>query len=180
MRKHGIFALIVGLAGLAGLATWASTNARIAGSLGDANGELAAAAMGDGLVMPSYNPSRGRLLFARKGCMVCHSVNGVGGEDAPPLDAATMPLPMNPFDFAAKMWRGADAMIYLQREELGEQIELNGEELADIVAFIHDEEEQQIFSMDDVPASIRNLMLHMDDESLDHEEHEEGEHDPVS
>src|SRR3546814_13658069 len=77
-------------------------------------------------MMPSMEAAVGRQLFASKGCGVCHSGNGVGGEDAPPLDASTMSMPMNPFEFAARMWRGAEAMVALQREELGEPIELTG------------------------------------------------------
>ena len=134
-------------------------------------------AMGEGLMMPSFDAARGRKLFASKGCVVCHSVNGVGGEDAPPLDAATMERPMNPFEFAAKMWRGADAMIYLQREELGEQIELTGDELSDIIAFSHSLEEQRKFTMDDVPLNIQRSMHHQDEEPHEEadEEHEEEE-----
>ena len=73
--------------------------------------------MGQGMLrMPQMDPARGRKLFASKGCVACHSVNGIGGEHAPPLDATTMEPLMNPFEFAAKMWRGAEAMIYLQRD----------------------------------------------------------------
>ena len=114
------------------------------------------------MLMPVMNPERGRKLFAEKGCVVCHSINGVGGEDAPPLDAENMPLPMNPFEFAARMWRGAGAMVVLQEEELGGQIELTGQELTDIIAFVHDPEEQKKFSEDDIPAEIRELMKHDD------------------
>ena len=114
--------------------------------------------MGPGLLMPSMDAERGRKLFASKGCVACHSVNGVGGEDAPPLGAATMPLPMNPFEFAARMWRGAEAMVMLQREELGEPIELTGQDLADIIAFVHDAEEQKRFSEADIPHQMRDIM----------------------
>lgn len=130
--------------------------------------------MGPGLMMPSMNPARGRKLFASKGCVVCHSVNGVGGKDAPPLDAATMPRPMNPFEFSAKMWRGAEAMIYLQREELGEQIEFTGDDLADIVAFVHNNQEQKKFSKKDIPPRIEQLMHHMGEEDEEHgKEHQD-------
>lgn len=129
--------------------------------------------MGEGLMMPSMNPARGRTLFASKGCVVCHSVYGVGGTDAPPLDASTMPRVMNPFEFTAKMWRGAEAMIYVQREELGEQIEFTGDELADIIAFVHHPEEQKKFTEADIPPRIKNLMHHMGEEDEEHEkEHE--------
>ena len=83
------------------------------------------------------------MLFASKGCVVCHSINGVGGKDAPALDASTMTGPMNPFDFAAKMWQ---------------QIEFNGAELADIIAFAHDAKEQKKFSKADIPKNIKKLM----------------------
>ena len=117
--------------------------------------------MGPGLMMPEMNAERGRKLFASKGCVVCHSINKVGGEDAPPLNASTMALPMNPFEFAAKMWDGAEAMVALQRDELGEQIKLTGEELADIIAFVHDAEEQKKFSETDIPPTIMAVMGHM-------------------
>lgn len=133
--------------------------------------------MGPGLMMPAMDPSRGRELFASKGCVVCHSVNGVGGEDAPPLDAAGMPGPMNPFEFAAKMWGGADAMIYLQREELGEQISFTGADLADIIAFVHHPGEQKKFSEADIPPRIAALMHHGDEEATGHGD-DEGHDEP--
>ncbi len=134
--------------------------------------------MGGGMLrMPQMDPARGRKLFASKGCVTCHSVNGVGGEDAPPLDAATMPRLMNPFEFSARMWRGAEAMIVLQREELGEQIEFTGDEFADIIAFVHHLEEQKKFSEADIPPRIRRSMHHMGEETHEEpdEEHEEKE-----
>lgn len=124
-----------------------------------------------GLLMPSMNAARGRELFVAKKCIVCHSVNNVGGVDAPPLDAETMPGPMNPFEFAARMWRGAEAMIYLQQEELGGQIELTGQELADIIAFAHDPEEQASLSEADIPPDTMRLVPHGDDNGDLGEEH---------
>lgn len=60
--------------------------------------------MGGLLAMPMMNAGRGMVLFAEKGCVACHSINGVGGHDATPLDAHEMEGMMNPFDFSAKMW----------------------------------------------------------------------------
>jgi len=100
----------------------------------------------EGMLLPFMSPAKGRMLFASKGCVVCHSINGVGDGHASPLDAATMPAIMDPFDFAAKMWRGAGTMITLQEDELGEQIEFTGEELANIIAFVHSASEQKKFS----------------------------------
>ncbi len=114
--------------------------------------------MAPGLMMPAMNPQRGKMLFASEGCVVCHSVNGVGGEDAPPLDSSTMEPMMNPFEFFAQMWRGAEGMIAMQQSELGEQIEFTGQDLADIVAFAHNQEVQKTFTEDDIPPEIRKKM----------------------
>src|SRR5262249_2008234 len=86
-----------------------------------------------GIIIPSMTVANGRKLFAAKGCVVCHAVNGIGGQDAPALDASTMPGMTNPFDFVANMWRGAPAMIEMQQDELGAQIQFTGQELADII-----------------------------------------------
>ncbi len=118
--------------------------------------------MATGIILPRMDAAAGRQLFAAKGCVLCHAINGIGGEDAPPLDAAHMEPMMNPFDFAAGMWRGSEAMVALQRDELGAPIELTGQELADITAFVHDPVEQARFSMADVPAPIAALMMKMD------------------
>ncbi|MHA1525204.1 MAG: c-type cytochrome [Alphaproteobacteria bacterium] len=115
-----------------------------------------------GLLMPYISPDRGRKLFASKGCVVCHAINGIGGEGAPSLNATDMPAIMNPFDFAASMWRGAATMITLQEDELGEQIEFTGDELIDIIAFVHDIEEQKKFTQADIPKRIAKLMLHLE------------------
>lgn len=111
------------------------------------------------LHIPEMDPANGRMLFASKGCVVCHSINGVGGEDAPAFDASTMEEAMNPFEFTARMWRGAFAMIAMQQEELGYQIELTGQELADIIAFAHSPGEQAKFTENDIPDAIKDLIM---------------------
>ena len=125
------------------------------------------AVVSSGLVLPRMNAAEGRQLFASKGCVVCHSVNGIGGEDAPMLDAEFMELPMNPFDFAANMWRGAETMVMMQREEMGDVIEISGQDLANIIAFVHDPDEQEKFSGDDIPENMKELMEHAETEEED-------------
>ncbi len=115
---------------------------------------------GPRLIMPMMNSMHGRFLFASKGCVTCHSVNGIGGEDAPNLDAHTMQPYMNLFEFAARMWRGAATMIAMQEEANGKQVEFTGEELADIIAFLHDEQEQHKFTEADIPPEIMSMMDH--------------------
>jgi mono/diheme cytochrome c family protein len=104
------------------------------------------------------DPARGRNIFVEKGCVACHSVNGVGGNLGPALDAADMPRPMNAFEFAARMWRGAEAMTALQADMLGEVISLDGQDLADLVAFAHDAEEQARLTEDQIPERFHSLI----------------------
>jgi mono/diheme cytochrome c family protein len=116
------------------------------------------AMMDIGLVVPAVDSHKGRELFVEKGCIVCHQVNGVGGEVGPSLNAADMPARMNAFEFAARMWRGAGAMIQMQQELFGDQIELTGQDLANLVAFAHDREEQQELAQQDLPQKFKDLI----------------------
>ena len=112
------------------------------------------------LVMPIMSPQRGRKLFVAKGCVACHAINGVGGHDAPNMDAHEMDGLMNPFDFAAKMWNHAPAMIAAQEDAIGEQIYFTGADLADIIAFVHDDQAQHTFSEHDLTPRARAMMQH--------------------
>ncbi len=114
------------------------------------------------LVMPIMSPERGQKIFVNKGCVACHSVNGVGGEDAPAMDVHTKEKLVNPFAFSAKMWDHASGMIAAQKDELGEQLNFTGSELADITAFIHDEEAQRAFRKKDLTPKIREMMEKME------------------
>lgn len=114
-----------------------------------------------GLALPAMNPEHGKELFVSKGCVVCHSVNGVGGTDAAPLDASTMKPLMSPFDFFAKMWNHSQPMVAMQQNELGRQVTFTGQEIADIVAFVHDADLQRTFTKKDIPADVRK---HLDED----------------
>ena len=107
------------------------------------------------LVTPTIGGERGKEVFVSKGCIACHA-NGVGGHDAPKLDARTMQGLMNPFDFAARMWNHAPGMLMAQEDALGEQITLTGQELADLIAFVHDERVQHTFTEADLTPAARD------------------------
>lgn len=111
-----------------------------------------------GLVVPPMDSERGRDVFLDKGCIVCHQINGIGGAIGPGFDAADMPDPMNAFEFAARMWRGAPAMTAMQEDLFGGSIDLTGQELADIVAFVHDGEIQASLTDNQVPERFRDLI----------------------
>lgn len=112
------------------------------------------------LVIPMMSPDRGKSLFVDKGCVACHAINGVGGHDAPPMDAHKQMGLVNPFDFAAKMWNHAPAMIAAQEEALGEQIYFTGDELADMIAFLHDDDAQHTFGEHNLTDMARKMMQH--------------------
>ena len=116
-------------------------------------------AKADQLVMPLPSAERGRELFIVKGCVVCHSVNGVGGGAGPALDATAAAGPIDPLDFAARMWRGALAMADLQAMEFGYQIDLTGAEIADLAAFANSAESQAYLEEDDIPELMRGWTL---------------------
>jgi len=111
------------------------------------------------LVVPIPDAERGRFLFASKGCVVCHAINGVGGSAGPALDAAADSSTVDPVDFAARMWRGAAAMAFLQSMEFGYQIALTGNEISDLAAFIASPERQSTFTESDIPEVMRGWTI---------------------
>lgn len=130
----------------------------------EVSGDAPAAATpqpGAGTEMVAYdlNPEAGRALFIDKGCVICHSVNGVGGKAAPALDAEIGGEPVDPLDFAARMWRGAPAMIELQSVELGYTIYLTADDIAHLAAFAADRDAQRGVTLDSLPETTRNGLL---------------------
>ncbi|MEE8394321.1 MAG: c-type cytochrome, partial [Rhodospirillales bacterium] len=66
------------------------------------------------LMIPVLNAVKGKELFIEKGCITCHAVNGVGGEDGPQIDAHVMEPHMDVFQFAARMWNHSQGMVAAQ------------------------------------------------------------------
>lgn len=127
----------------------------IALALAAAGAASAAEPIGRSFSLPVPDAERGRRLFVQKACVVCHSVNGVGGTIGPALDASEPAGVFDPIDFAARMWRGAGAMVALQEAELGYQIELSGADIADLAAFAESHTEQEAFTEDEIPEVMR-------------------------
>lgn len=111
------------------------------------------------LVVPMVDPAKGKRLFVERGCVLCHTVNKVGGLAGPPLDATGPGRYVDLLDFMARMWRGAFAMIELQGMELGYQLDFTGEELGHIAAFLADGAAQERFGEQDVPDLIRDMFI---------------------
>lgn len=109
--------------------------------------------------MPEPNPRRGRILFITNGCVICHQVNGVGGSAGPRLDAAEPASTVDPLEFSARIWRGARAMTALQSLELGYVIELEGQDIADLAAFVASKDERDLLTLDAVSTEMRDWFI---------------------
>lgn len=107
----------------------------------------------------SGSATTGRELFVQKGCVLCHSINGVGGKAGPVLDAADDFVKPDPLEFAARMWRGAPAMVEFQSLELGYVIDLSGADIAHLAAFAASREEQKKLEDSAIPEPMRNSLL---------------------
>lgn len=148
------------------IAGWglAAVGTLVTGTTGDVQNGLITVAkaaetpVATNLVLPKTNSKKGRELYVSKGCIVCHAINSVGGGAAAPLDAATMDPSMNPFEFFARMWLGTEPMLAMQKDKMGKQVEITTQELADIVAFVHDAQAQNSFSAAEIPGNIKKLM----------------------
>lgn len=116
------------------------------------------------LILPSapaqaeMDAKRGKALFAERGCVICHSVNNVGSDTATSLDASNMNIAREPFEFFARMWRGAPQMLALQQADLGYQIDFSGQDIADIFAFVQSCEIQEGFTEQDLPDHIKEII----------------------
>lgn len=146
--------LVAGLLSLSGSIAVGAVSAVLLASAGNGIAQTAETPS----IMAGADAARGRELFVSKGCVACHAVGEVGGTSGPPLDVEFAPGEVDPLDFVARMWRGAEPMVFMQQSLFGEQLDFTGEELADIIAFAHDPEEQRKFSEADVPPALRRLI----------------------
>jgi cytochrome c2 len=143
---EAIFVLVVvAVAGGAGLIGWfvghemasASSSGATAtevetsvpsGHVGGPN--LAVTAIGD--------PNKGAQLFESKGCSDCHSFNGTGGEDAPPLDSMTGHLSAREIaNMSGDIWNHLPQMLHHFEEEGLTFPAFSDEEMADLIAYLH-------------------------------------------
>jgi mono/diheme cytochrome c family protein len=78
--------------------------------------------------------NEGRALFEKKQCIKCHSIQGRGGNIGP--DLGRRGLYRNLVEFAAALWNKAPAMLRAMKLRKFTVPQLNGEEMADIVAYL--------------------------------------------
>lgn len=95
---------------------------------------LGIAATDDG-DLPSVNPSRGNAALARKGCITCHSIWGVGGKLGPDLAASGSDQSFQ--QMASMFWNHTPGMVQLLRQKGIEWPTLSEQEMADISSFVY-------------------------------------------
>jgi len=92
------------------------------------------AAAGSVYFLPG-NAESGRLLFADKQCVQCHSVGGTGGNVGPSL--TDKGVRRSPLEFAAAMWNKAPAMSAAMASRNITIPELKPADMADLVAYLY-------------------------------------------
>ncbi|MBI3030323.1 MAG: cytochrome c [Candidatus Rokubacteria bacterium] len=93
------------------------------------------AARAQPLFSPSQDPVAGSRVFGAKGCVKCHSVNGVGGKIGP--DLGRIPRPRSFYDLTAAMWNHLPEMAERMRQFGIARPHLDPRETGDLIAFLY-------------------------------------------
>lgn len=84
------------------------------------------------------NVRDGRELFVSEGCAMCHSFEGQGGSDAPPLDFMKGELTANEIaNMSGTIWNHVPTMKAAFAEEKIPFPEFTGNEMASLIAYLH-------------------------------------------
>ena len=89
----------------------------------------------DALYVLPGRAAEGRLLFAQKRCIDCHTAGGQGGRLGPDLAERSRELSLA--QFATAMWNKAPAMTAAMKVRAVPVPQLQPEEMADIVAYLY-------------------------------------------
>ena len=86
------------------------------------------------------DPVRGAALFESMGCAMCHSFAGEGGADAPPLDYMRGHLSAREVaNMSGQIWNHVPGMLPHFKEEGIPFPTFTGDQMADLVAYLHSE-----------------------------------------
>lgn len=84
---------------------------------------------------PTQDPVTGAHIFRAKGCVQCHSINGVGGKDGP--DLGRIEQPRSFYDLAAAMWNHLPQMAKRMWPSRVDRPYLTPNEMSDLSAFLY-------------------------------------------
>ena len=84
---------------------------------------------------PSQDPLAGSRVFGVKGCVKCHSINGVGGKVGPDLARALKPRSF--YDVATAMWNHLPRMADRMKQLGITRPQLTAQEAGDLVGFLY-------------------------------------------
>ncbi len=93
------------------------------------------AASAQPVMSPSQDPLAGSRVFGSKGCVKCHSVNGVGGKVGPDLARALHPRSF--VDLATAMWNHLPKMTDRMKQLGIARPQLDSKEAGDLVGFLY-------------------------------------------
>ncbi len=85
--------------------------------------------------MSPGNPSKGRLVFKKKGCINCHQIET--NEESPGPDLSDLNLNKSVTEIAAQMWNHSPVMIDFMTKEAMEYPLFEGNEMADLIAYLY-------------------------------------------
>lgn len=84
------------------------------------------------------NSVRGEQLWTAKSCVMCHSLGGKGGTDAPPLDYMQGDLSIEGIaGMSGAIWNHVPDMLPRFREEKIPFPSISPDEMADLIAYLH-------------------------------------------
>jgi len=92
-------------------------------------------ALAQPLLGPAQDPLAGSRVFGSKGCVRCHSINGIGGKIGP--DLGRIPRPRSFYDLPTAMWNHLPRMTERMRQLGITRPSLDAREAADLVAFLY-------------------------------------------
>lgn len=94
----------------------------------------AKAAANESVILPG-NPLEGSQLFAQKGCLRCHAINGVGGAGGPDLGEGILKRSL--LDIAGVMWNHSPGMAHVIEERHAARPVFKASEMASLLSFLY-------------------------------------------
>lgn len=89
----------------------------------------------DGSAILPGNPLAGSQLFAEKGCLHCHAINGVGGTGGPDLGQGILKRSL--LDIAGVMWNHSPGMAHVLEERHAARPVFKASEMASLLSFLY-------------------------------------------